>query len=132
MEWQDWKFDRAQIEAQFYWACAVGLFTLFAIARAIKTFTLRVTLDEAGMTYGGLHIPYADMTEFTGFNRKGWVFLNYGRSGEPKKFRLDNQRVDKYEDIVLVICEKTDLQSPLPEPEETESEDDADAMEQGE
>lgn len=125
MVWQDWKYTRSQIEAQLYWACAVGLFTLFAISKAYKTCALRVTLDDSGMTYGGQRIAYGDMTEFTGFNSKGWVFLNHDSGGATQKFRLDNQRVDKYEEIILAICDKTDLQSPLPKAETNDDADDS-------
>ena len=114
MTWQTWKFEKREIEAQFYWASAVALFTLWAIFKTIKTASLRVTMDDEGMRYDGMKIAYADMFELTGFSPKGWVFLNYRAGGQEQKLRLDNQRVEKYEEIILAICDNTDLKSPFP------------------
>lgn len=124
LQWTKWHKGKGEIDAQVYWAGVPALAALFAVFKIGKTMSLRVTLDDAGMNYGGLQIAYADMTAFTGYNVKGWVDLNHRTGGDEKKLRLDNQRVDKYEEIIRAICEETQLECPLPDDGEAENADD--------
>ena len=127
--WTTWYKGKDAIDAQLYWACVPALAALFAVFKIFKTLSLRVTLDDAGMIYGGLRISYADMTAFTGYSAKGWVDLNHRAGGDEKKLRLDNQRVDKYEEIIRAICEKAKLKCPFPDDGQTQSADDEDNAE---
>ncbi len=124
LSWTKWYKGKDEIQAQLYWACMPALAAFFAVFKTFKTMSLRVTLDDAGMTYGGLQIAYAEMTAFTGYNAKGWVDLNHRAGGNEKKLRLDNQRVDKYEEIIRAICEKTQLECPLPDDGDAQNADD--------
>lgn len=129
ISWTTWYKGKDEIDAQLFWACVPALAAFFAVFKMFRTMSLRVTLDDSGMTYGGLRISYADMTALTGYNAKGWVDLNHRAGGNEKKLRLDNQRVDKYKEIIRAICEKAELECPLPDDGETQSARDEDNAE---
>lgn len=113
-EWQPFKHSQAQIQTQLYFSLILLAGALFVAYKLLRTLTMRVALDDEGMTYGGARVAYADMTEFTGFSPKGWVDLNYRAGGATRKLRLDNQRIDKFEEIVSTISAKANIENPLP------------------
>ncbi len=112
--WHPFKHTQAQIQTQFYFALLLLAAALFVAYKLIRTLTMRVTLDDERMTYGGTRVAYADMTGFSGFSPKGWVDLNYRAGGSTRKLRLDNQRVEKFEEIVSTIAAKANIENPLP------------------
>jgi hypothetical protein len=112
--WAGFKHSKAQIETQLYFAGLLLAAALFVAYKLARTLTLRVTLDDEGMTYAGMRIPYGDMTAFTGFSPKGWVDLNYRSGGATPKLRLDNQRVEKFVEIIDTLSQKAGIENPLP------------------
>lgn len=131
-QWTLWNKTKAAIDAQFYWACIPGLIGLYGAFRAYQAATLRVTIDEEGMIYAGRRIAFADMVSLRDYSKKGWVDLYYkGAGGQETKRRLDNQKVDKFEEIIEIVCQVKGFENPLnvAEDDEAPSEHDAPADE---
>ncbi len=104
-DWVTWGKTREEIDHQFYWAvgwAAVGLYFLW---RLIKAATLRVVVDDEGLTYAGQRILFADMVSLRDYSPKGWIDLYYKRGAGEKKLRLDNEKVLRFDEIVAAICE---------------------------
>jgi hypothetical protein len=107
MVWKPWPKTKDEIRAQFYWAIIPIIPGLWFLWRLIKAATLRVTIDDEGMTYGGQRIAFADMVSLRDYSPKGWIDLYYKVAGvaEERKLRLDNEKVLRFDDIVATICE---------------------------
>ncbi len=75
--------------------------------------TLRVVIDEEGMTYAAKRIPFEAMTALRDYNRKGWVDLYYRTDAGQKRLRLDNQKVAKFDEIAEVICQAKNFENPI-------------------
>jgi hypothetical protein len=107
MVWKAWPKTKDEIRAQFYWAIIPIIPGLWFLWRLIKAATLRVTVDDEGMTYGGQRIAFADVVSLRDYSPKGWIDLYYKVAGaaEERKLRLDNEKVLLFDDIVAAICE---------------------------
>lgn len=103
-DWTTWYKDKNQIREQFYWAIIPALPGLYFLWRLIKAVTLRVTIDDEGMVYGGQRIPFDNMVSLRDYNPKGWIDL-YHKLGEgEKKLRLDNEKVKLFDEVVAALC----------------------------
>lgn len=107
MIWKVWAKTKDEVQQQFYWAIIPAIPGLWFLWRLIKAATLRVTIDDEGMTYGGQRIAFADMVSLRDYSPKGWIDLYYKVAGasEERKLRLDNEKVLLFDDIVAAICE---------------------------
>ncbi len=103
-DWVTWAKTKEEIDHQYYWALGWAVPGLYCLWRLIKAATLRVVMDDEGMTYGGRRIAFADMVSLRDYNRKGWIDLYYNSGAKQKKLRLDNQKVLLFDDIVAAIC----------------------------
>ncbi len=102
--WRTWNKSRSEVEAQLYLGvvvCAIGLYFVY---RTIKAVTLQVRIDDQEMNYGGLRIPLPSMTRLVDYSPKGWVDLYYTSGGGEKKLRLDNQKIEKFDEAIETIC----------------------------
>lgn len=113
MRWDNWAKSKDEIQQQFWWALIPGLMATWAIFKAYKAQTLRAVIDEQGLTYGGLRIPFAAMVSLRDYNRKGWVDLYYQADDREKRLRIDNQKIAKFNEIAEVICQKTGFTNPI-------------------
>lgn len=106
VKWQPWAKSRSEIEAQFYWALAPLVLAAVFVSRVIRNLRLRVTIDEQGMTYAGLRISVANMRRLAEYSPKGLASLYYvERDGGPeRRLRLDDQKVQKFDEIIDVLC----------------------------
>jgi len=104
MVWRNWAKTRAEIRAQFYWAIVPIIPGLYFLWRLYKAATLRVVIDEQGMTYDKLRIPFEKMVALRDYNPKGWIDLYYESDRGQKKLRLDNEKVKLFDEIVAAIC----------------------------
>jgi len=102
--WRTWYKSEDEVEAQKYFAVLCGVVGLYFIYRTIRAATLHVTLDDSEMNYGGLRIPTAAMKRLTDYSRKGWVDLYYDLGAGERKLRLDNQKVAKFDEIIVALC----------------------------
>lgn len=117
-QWHDWEHSKSQIEGQYYWALIPAVFAVICAFRTYRAFTLRVVIDDAGMTYQGRSIPFSAMRSLKDFSPKGWVDLYYDAGVGQRKLRIDNQKVDKFDEIIDALCTAKGFEDPRPEPEE--------------
>lgn len=113
MTWQGWEHSPDDIRMQLYMAIGVGLVAFFFLVRTYRAFTLRAEIDEEGMTYGGVRIPFADMVSLRDYNRKGWVDLYYLTGAGERRLRIDNQKIARFNEIAELICEKKGFENPI-------------------
>ena len=105
VKWPNGGKDREEITAQFYWAIVpvpIGLWFLYLL---IKAVTLKVVVDEEGVTYGGRRIALADIVALRDYSTKGWIDLYYKTGEKEQKLRLDNQKVLRFDELVEAICQ---------------------------
>jgi len=113
LAWTKWNKTKEQIQQQYYWGLIPLLIGLYAGLRAYRAMTLRVVIDEEGMTYAAQRIPFEAMTELRDYNRKGWVDLYHRTDAGQKRLRLDNQKVAKFDEITEAICQATGFENPI-------------------
>lgn len=104
-DWVSWYKTRGEIRTQFVMAAICAVPGLYFIVRLIRAVTLRVVIDEDGMTYAGRRIPFADMISLRDYNKKGWIDLYYRADGKETRLRLDNEKVARFDEIVEAICQ---------------------------
>lgn len=111
--WTSFGKTPEEIRAQFYWALIPVAFGGYALYRMIGAATLRVVVDDRGLTYAGRLIPWEAMTSLRDYNRKGWVDLYHTAFGPEKRLRLDNQRIRLFDEVVDAIAQKTGFENPV-------------------
>ena len=102
--WRPWYKSEDDVEAQKYFGVLCVLVGLYFAYRAVRAATLRVTIDDNEMNYGGKRIPLSAMKRLVDFSPKGWVDLYYDVGAGERKLRLDNQKVAKFDEIIETIC----------------------------
>ena len=107
MTFKPWAKSKEEIQQQYLWAIVPLIPGLWFLWRLFKAVTLRVVIDDEGMTYGGQRIAFADMVSLRDYSPKGWIDLYYKVPGgtDELKLRLDNEKVLLFDDIVAAICE---------------------------
>lgn len=105
MTWNIWYKTKEQIKSQFLWAIIPGLPGLWFLWRIYKAATLRVVIDDQGMTYDRRRIPFEAMAALRDYSPKGWIDLYYKDGDQEKKLRLDNEKVLLFDEIVAAICQ---------------------------
>lgn len=76
----------------------------------------RLVLDGTGLRKGRRFVSWDQMRALRGddYREKGWVTLVYDDSGQEKTMRLDSYHIDRFRDVIEAICERKQLDSPLP------------------
>ncbi len=105
MLWRPWNKTQEEIQAQFFWAIVPALPGLYFLWRLFRGATLRVVVDDDGMTYGGRRVAFDSMVSLRDYNPKGWIDLYHKSGGGEKRLRLDNEKVARFDEIVAAICE---------------------------
>ncbi len=128
--WTKWAKTREEIQYQIYvWGALCLAVALYALFRLLALLGLRVTIDQQKLVYNRTEIPLSAMKQFTNFSPKGWVDLVYDSGGSERRLRLDNYRVDRYDEILDHICQHTGLSDPRPQ-DQPENDPDTDADEE--
>ncbi len=104
MVWRNWAKTKSEIRGQFYWAIIPTIPGLYFLWRMYKAITLRVVIDDEGMTYDKLRIPFAKVVALRDYNPKGWIDLYYETDNGQKKLRLDNEKIKLFDEVVDAIC----------------------------
>ena len=107
-----WNKSKDEIQLQLYCALVAFAFGLYMLTRVYKAATLRVVIDDDGMTYGKRRIAFADMVRLCDYSRKGWVDLYYRFGSQERKLRIDNQKVRKFNEIIDTLCEAQGFEDP--------------------
>jgi hypothetical protein len=118
MTWTTWSKTAEEIKIQLYCALIAFAIGLYVLYRVYKATTLRVVIDDEGMTYAGRRIPFDSMTRLCDYSRKGWVDLYYQHGGQQRKLRIDNQKVRKFDGIINALCEVKGFEDPRKADEE--------------
>ena len=124
-DWVTWAKTKEEIDHQFYWALLWAVPGLYFLWRLIKAATLRVVIDDEGMTYGGQRILFADMVALRDYSSKGWIDLHHKSGAREKKLRLDNEKVLLFDDIVAAICQAKGFQNEVKEYAEKKAREEA-------
>ncbi len=114
LDWKTWYKDKGEIDAQFYWMLIPVVFGLYAGYRGIRAATLSAVIDDSGLTYGGQRIAFAAMTGLRDYSPKGWIDLHYTQDGRERKLRIDNTKIDKFDEIVAELCREKGFVNPIP------------------
>jgi hypothetical protein len=113
LEWRRWYKNEEEIRNQYFFALIPFAVGAYSAVRFFRAASLRVRVDEAGLTYAGRFIPFAAMKSLRDYSPKGWVDLYYEAGGEERKLRLDNQKVDKFDELVDAICTAKGYENPV-------------------
>lgn len=105
MTWHTWSKTKEAIRGQFLWAIIPALPCLYFLRRFYKAVTLRVVVDDQGMTYDDRRIAFDDMVSLRDYSPKGWIDLYYKAGAGQRKLRLDNEKVALFDEIVEAICQ---------------------------
>lgn len=127
-QWHDWEHTKAQIDGQLYWAAIPAVFAIICALQAYRAFSLRVVIDGDGMAYAGKVIPMSAIQSLRDFSPKGLVSLYYDEGGRERKLRLDNQKVEKFDEIIVAICAARGFDDPRSHDEDNEPVDESAAQ----
>jgi len=110
--WKKWHKTQGEVGQQFWCGLLAILLSLWVLRLAVRAFTLRIVLDDAGLDYGGKRIALDAMTRLADYSPKGLVSLYYKEGAAEKKLRLDNHKIARYEEIVDAIAEAKGFENP--------------------
>ena len=122
-----WAKSRDEIEQQFYWGMLPLLLGLYFGYRLYRAVTLKATVDDEGLVYAGQRVRFADMESLRDYSPKGWIDLYHREAGRERKLRLDNQKVQKFDEIVDAICQTKGFPNLVREYAEQKAREDDDA-----
>jgi hypothetical protein len=103
--WHSWGKTKAEITGQYYWALVPALLALPFAWKLYRAVTLRVVVDDQGLTYAGRRIAFADVVSLRDYEPKGWIDLYYQSGDRQRKLRLDNEKIARFDEIVEAICQ---------------------------
>jgi hypothetical protein len=113
-KWKPWSHSKEEIDNQIrLWMPPALLIGLYAAFRAYRANTLRVVIDDEGMSYANRRIPFDAMTSLRDYNRKGWVDLYYRAAAGQRRLRIDNQKIAKFAEIVEAVCQAKGFENPI-------------------
>jgi hypothetical protein len=106
MSWTTWKKNKGEIDRQLYVFFPVTLIVaLYPLVRLIKALRIRVAVDDSGVSFNRRQVPWDRVLGLRDYNRKGWVDLYYrDDDGDEDYFRLDNQKLAKFDEVIDAIC----------------------------
>lgn len=112
--WKTWNKSYEETENQKWWGLVPLVLSLMFLRKFLQSVTLRARLDEREMTYGGVTIPYDRIESIQDYSPKGWVDVYYRDPADRrKKLRIDNQKVQKFEEIVDELCRIKGVPNPI-------------------
>jgi hypothetical protein len=121
MAWRNWYKSRDEVMMQLYCALAALALALYVAYRVYRASTLRATIDDEGMTYGGRRIAFENVVRLCDYSPKGWVDLYYKHGPQERRLRIDNQKIRKFDEIIDTLCEIKGFDDPRALPEEPEA-----------
>ncbi len=122
-----WRYE--SIQQQKFFAVVCGVLGLIGVVWFLKVYRTHVVADDEGLTYDRLRIPYDAMVDLdpSDYPTKGWLVLRYTQGDSERQLKLDPYKIDDFEGIVDVLCEKRGFPNPIPvdvygQPEDAEEE----------
>lgn len=117
--WQSASNNASSILVQKLLAAALVVGAMIPLGILLGRMSGKYVLDDKGLTLsGGQPIRYEQMTaiDLADLQKKGLVRLKYKNDkGQDATAVLDEEMIEKFEDIVLNLCEKKNWQSQLEE-----------------
>ncbi len=111
--WSTWFKSKDEIQLQLYMGLICMVVALYALRGVYRAATLRAVIDDEGMTYGGVHIPFEKMKRLCDYSPKGWVDLYYeADDGQERRLRIDNQKIRKFDEIIETLCQIKGFEDP--------------------
>lgn len=107
--------SESDIQNQKYFALVAAIIGMVALGHLIRAMGTRYILNDVGLTIGSKRITWENMASLeTGeYEKKGWLDLKYKAGHDELTVRLDSYLIDKFNEIVTVICEKKGFESPI-------------------
>ena len=108
--------SESDIRGQKWFAFFTGVVALGALIHLVRITRMRWVLDDDGLYIGRRRISWdaMDSLDLTAFAKKGWLDLIYLDGGAKQRIRLDSYFIEKFDDIVAMICTRKGFASPLP------------------
>lgn len=117
IEWHDGEKSYSAVAVQKLLAAVLGVVAMIPLGILLGLMSGKYVLDDEGLGLpGNKQIRYAQMTgiDLADLQKRGIVRLTYqNEKGEEATAVLDEERVEKFEDIVLNLCEKKGWQEQL-------------------
>jgi hypothetical protein len=104
-------------------AACVGLAAIYAVFRFWQAMRARIVVDDSGLTYNGRLIAWDSMVRLKTdqYQDKAWVDLEYRDGGSERLLRLDALFVQRFKEIMAVICQRKGFTMPQRERESSET-----------
>lgn len=119
MEWVAAPKDPSAVLVQKLLAAILAVIAMIPLGILLGYTSGKYVLDDEGLTLpGGRPIKYPQMTaiDFADLRRRGIVRLTYqNEKGESATAVLDEEKMEKFDDIVLTLCETKGWQEQLEE-----------------
>ncbi len=115
LTWRAWGKTREEIHAQYYWAVLPGLIGLYFLFKMFRAMALRVVVDDEGLMYDRLRVPFERMVSLRDYNPKGWIDLYYKHGGQERKLRLDHEKIGRFDAVVEALCAAKGFKNELAE-----------------
>ncbi|HKQ48629.1 MAG TPA: hypothetical protein VJZ71_11210 [Phycisphaerae bacterium] len=115
--------EKSATDILFQKGLGIGLliFAAYLLVFVLRVRGTRLVLNEAGLQYCGRGpISWEAMRELdiSKFSRKGHVDLVYDDNGSPRRLRLDEYHLEKFDEVIDEICARKGFENPLPTTEE--------------
>ncbi len=109
-------YDHDAIRQQKFFAVACAIAGAIGLVWLVRVWRTRVVVDDAGLTYDGLAIPWEAMTELDSskYHAKAWLTLSYTSGQSERRIRLDSFKIDAFDDVIDAICRQKGFANPIP------------------
>jgi hypothetical protein len=112
--WRKWYKSHDEVEAQKWFGLVPFVLALYFVYKLVKALTLRASLDDNEFVYGGARIPVSQIESIRDYNPKGWIDVWYlNASNDRRKVRLDNQKIEKFNELVEALCALKGVPNPI-------------------
>ncbi|MBN1346176.1 MAG: hypothetical protein JXQ73_26040 [Phycisphaerae bacterium] len=110
----DYRYE--SVRQQQFWSIVCAVAGLVGVVWTIRTWRTRVTVDDTGLSYDRLTIPWDSMIELDSdaYHEKGWVKLTYASGQSERRIKLDSFKIEAYDEIITAICDRKGFANPIP------------------
>lgn len=114
--WQTWYKSHEQVNNQVYWSLLPFAASLFFLKKLVTAVSLKATLDDKEMVYGGRRVAYDRIESIQDYNPKGWIDVHYRDDANARrKLRIDNEKIARFDEIVARLCAAKNVPNPVEE-----------------
>lgn len=104
------------IKMQKVFGMGLGVIAILVGLYYLRIMTMRTVLDDTGLNVKGRRqITWDQMTGLgtSDYARKGWLDMEYSVDGESRTVRLDSYHIEKFDEVVIAICERKGFANPI-------------------